>query len=247
MPWFRKASLGLCGLLGMLELVSAPVEWLWPYSAGGNTHWHGNVEGNLVSLTFDDGPSRYTEMILDVLKSHQVPATFFVMGVHVERFPRTVKRMAVEGHEIGNHTYSFESKRGLFKLYFPLKVEQINRTQEIVKEIIGTAPKYFRSPGGQMGRNLWHMVRQNDLRVVNGTLPFPEPEEDVERQFKTVLRTLKPGAIIILHDGDDRHPDSDRPRSTVRLLPRLLEVLKKKEYKIVSLSELLYGDKQGTG
>ena len=163
------------------------------------------------------------------------------MGIHVERFPETVKRMAAEGHEIGNHTYLFQSKGGIYKLYFPVKEDQVRRTQEIVNKITGKAPNYFRSPGGQLGRNLWRLIGNYDLRVVNGTLPFPNPKENAESQLQTVLKILKAGSIIILHDGDDRHPDSDHPKTTVKLLPRLLEVIKNKGYQIISLEELLYG------
>ena len=230
--------LGLVGLAVILEGVSAPIEWLWPYRVGGNTHWHGIIRGNYVSLTFDDGPSQLTERILDVLYENGVLATFFTMGRQVEKFPETVKRMADEGHEVGNHTFSFEARRGLRRLYFPVEDDEVKRTQEIIEAVTGKAPRYFRSPGGQMGRGLWRAVRAHGLEVVYGTLPYPRPEEDAEIQLRTVLDNLKPGAIVILHDGDDLHPDSDRPRATLELLPRLLNELKNRGYRVVSLEEL---------
>ncbi len=105
--------LGLTALIAVIEIVSAAVEWLWPYPLRGNTHWHGQALGNCVSLTFDDGPSRYTEAVLDILTAHKISATFFVMGAQVAKYPKTIKRMADEGHEIGNHMFSFQAKTWL--------------------------------------------------------------------------------------------------------------------------------------
>ena len=74
--WAPGLLLGLAVTLLILEWISAPIEWLWPYQLKGNTHWRGQISGNCISLTFDDGPSRYTEQILDILKAHGVAATF---------------------------------------------------------------------------------------------------------------------------------------------------------------------------
>ncbi len=239
-PWARRLLFGLTVPVVAVETVSAPIEWLWPYSMGGNTHWHGQASGNCVSLTFDDGPSRYTEAILDILKAHEVLATFFVMGIQVRKYSKTIKRMASEGHEIGNHTYSFQATKGLHRLYTSVEEGQVTRAQEAVRIETGTSPRFFRSPGGQMGRPLWQMVNSHGLEVVYGTLPFPDPTKDAETQLKTVLDTVRPGAIIILHDGDDKNPSSDRPRATVEMLPWLLDKLKSDGLRIVPLEELLY-------
>ena len=238
--WASRLLLGLAALLIVVEIVAAPVEWLWPYPLGGNTHWHGQALGNCVSLTFDDGPTRYTEAVLDILKAREALATFFVMGVQVAKHPKIIKRMASEGHEIGNHTYSFQATMGLLLLYYPVGKAEVTRTQEVVRVLTGSSPRFFRSPGGQMGRGLWHQIREHGLQVVYGTLPAPDVYADAASQLKTVLETVQPGAIIILHDGDDQIPDSDRPRATVEMLPRLLDKLNSAGYKIVPLEVLLY-------
>ncbi|MFQ5973301.1 MAG: polysaccharide deacetylase family protein [Alphaproteobacteria bacterium] len=243
MRW-RSSTYGFLGasaiVLGGFEYISAPIEWLWPHALGGSTHWKGRSSGNCVSLTFDDGPSRYTDTVLDILAERGVRATFFVMGRQVEKFPQTVRRMAAEGHEIGNHTYAFVAKKGAWKLYAPVGIDEVVRTQEAVKKITGTPPHYFRSPGGQMGRRLWRAVRANKLEVVNGALPFPDPERDAETQLATVRETVRPGAIIILHDGDDANPESDRPAATLEMLPRLFAMLEQSGYSVAPLETLLY-------
>ncbi len=232
----------LVGAVLALELISAPFEWLWPYQFKGNTHWRGQVSANHVTLTFDDGPSRYTEKVLDILKAHSVPATFFVIGSQVERNPEIARRMRDEGHEIGNHAYSLRAKRGLHLLYRRVPDGEIARAQQIVHRITGFAPRYFRSPAGQMGRGLWRQIREHNLEVVYGTLPAPDVNADAGSQLATALAGARPGAIIILHDGDDQDPESDRPRPTVEMLPRLLEQLHAKGFETVLLRELLYGD-----
>jgi peptidoglycan-N-acetylglucosamine deacetylase len=231
--------LATAGLLGVIEVVSAPIEWLWPHSAGGNTIWRGNATKRAVTLTFDDGPSKYTGPILDILRDNNTPALFFVIGQQAEKFPETIKRMAREGHEIGNHLYSFTATRGLSKLYHAVEDAEVTRTQQIIQTLTGKAPRYFRSPGGQMGRGLWNAIRRYNLTVVCGALPFPPPEDDAHRQLMTATSTIKPGAIIILHDGHDRQPESNRPHATLQLLPQLLRELSRQNYAVVSLEENL--------
>ena len=94
---------------------------------------------------------------------------------------------------------------------------------------------------GQLGCQLWNYVRSENLEVVYGALPVPHPEESTAEQLSVIRKNIKPGAILILHDGDDAEPDSDRPASTVRLLPVLLNDLKKQDYEVVPHHQLLGG------
>lgn len=221
----------------LVELVSAPIEWLWPKDWGGSTYWRGKTNLPEIALTFDDGPSKYTSKILDILKEENIPATFFVMGRQAELYPGIIKRMVAENHEIGNHTYSFGAQ--WFKFFSTIRETQVGKTQRVIADLAKKPPRYFRSPGGQMGRCLWNYVRKHNLQVVNGSLPIPQPRESAEEQLKLIRSTLRPGAIIILHDGDDGNPESDRPKSTVELLPMLLEELDKRGYQVVPLNQLL--------
>ena len=221
----------------LLELISAPIEWLWPYPLGGNTVWNGDKSRRAVSLTFDDGPSQYTSEILDILVSYHVKATFFVIGSRAEEYPQVIKSMAIEGHEIGNHLFWFEAVRGVKKLYYPFPIDEVSKTQDLIESLTGAPPKYFRSPGGQMGRNLWNAVRKHNLLVVNGSFPFPSQKDSAMTQLETIKSSLRPGAIIILHDGNDHDPNSDLPKAVVDLLPELLDYLNKEGYQVVPLSE----------
>lgn len=232
-----KILLILLAIIALLEIVSAPLEWLWPQRWGGSTYWQGDTSRKVVALTFDDGPSLYTAAVLDILNAKKIPATFFVMGRQVERHPELLRRIAAEGHEIGNHTYALAARKNI--LFSDIVADEIANTQKIIADVCGITPQYYRSPGGQMGRGLWEMVRAENLTVVYGALPIPPPGKDAQTQLKTIRETIHPGAIFILHDGDDGQPDSERPRATVELLPQLLTEIDSLGYDVVSLSDIL--------
>ena len=234
------ALLVLAGFAGC-ETFVAPVGWMWPASAGGGTHWSGDGEQRRLALTFDDGPSGYTDPILDVLEAHGARATFFAMGRQVEAFPETVSRMARAGHQVENHGFALEAVQDWSFFYRLIKPDEIARTQRAIEARTGRAPRYFRPPGGQLGRPLLRLVREGGLETVYGTWPIPNPSADAATQLPAATRAIQPGAIIILHDGDDHVPESDRPRATLELLPALLERIDEQGFEIVTLSELLKG------
>lgn len=228
-----------------IEIISAPIEWFWPVPFGGTTYWAGvgpwnglkGVEKNQLALTFDDGPSRYTEQVLDILKAYDAKATFFVMGNQVERYPHLVARMTAEGHEIANHTYDFEAQKFVF--FSDIDVNSIKYSSDLIEKFSGQRPKFYRSPGGQMGRKLWQAVRAENLYVVYGMLPMPDVKANAQQQLASTRQTIKPGAIMVLHDGDDHQPDSDRPKATVEMLPLLLQEMKTQGFQSVTVSSLL--------
>ena len=106
----------------------------------------GNRSSNMVALTFDDGPSaEFTPAILDILKEYNVPATFFMVGVHVEKYPEIAQRIVDEGHEIGNHTYSHRNIPTLSTI--DLHKEILEATAAITT-VTGVYPPYVRPPRG---------------------------------------------------------------------------------------------------
>jgi len=98
----------------------------------------------VVALTFDDGPSLvWTPQILDALKSVNIKATFFMLGQHVQRYPEIARRVAEQGHEIGNHTYDHH---GLI-YYKPEELDQqVKDTERVILKVTGEKTKYFRPP-----------------------------------------------------------------------------------------------------
>ncbi|MGD6817420.1 polysaccharide deacetylase family protein [Metabacillus sp. 84] len=187
-----------------------------------------------VSLTFDDGPSLYTHQILDVLKSYQVQATFFLIGNEAEKFPELTKRIDNEGHIIGNHTRRHPDLTLLSKK--ELK-EEISIASEQIKHIIGASPALFRPPFGKLSKQALQTIKEmgmtNVLWNVN-SLDWLEymPAELVHQR---ILATLRKNSIILMHDGTEY--GSGARNNTVAALPKVIGSLKELQYRFVTIPE----------
>lgn len=193
----------------------------------------------VVALTFDDGPNPpYTNQILDILKKYGIKATFFVVGQRVEQFPNVVKQIYHAGHEVGNHTWSHCVL--VCKSYKFIRNE-INSTDQLIREIGYQGPIPFRSPKGMkfiaLPKVLNETKRDNILfDVVGWDWSCP----GVENIIKNVLGSVHPGSIILLHDGngDNNYEITDRSQ-TVAATEIIIQRLQAKGYKFVTVSELL--------
>lgn len=184
----------------------------------------GPATGGRVALTFDDGPaSPFTEQILDILRDRKVPATFFVCGQNVERFPQILRRIHAEGHSVGNHTYSHPF------LYLRSRSEmarEIDRTQEAIQQVTGRRPVLFRPPFGARWIGLYSVLRERGLRLVQWSDAGYDWNKGVDIVRET-LKNLGPGSIILLHDGHRVYPPHKIDRScTVRALPAIIDAVR---------------------
>ncbi len=190
------------------------------------------TEDKIVALTFDDGPDpRYTVPILDTLKEFQAPATFFMVGNNVISYPEIAKRIVAEGHEVGDHTMTHPRLTDLTPEQAYVEIE---RGYQTIIDVTGTVPEYFRSPKGLSTGYVEEAVSSLGMKEILWTVTIENraattPEEMSNR----VLNKIKPGYIILLHDGR-----LDRTK-TVQALPLLLKGLREQGYKVVPLSELL--------
>src|SRR5690554_4039691 len=111
----------------------------------------------VVAITFDDGPSEFTEKVLDLLSVKNHKATFFCVGSRIEEKPDVTTRIVKEEHLIGNHTYThskhigFKNTKGI--------VEELNQTDQLIKHYTGEFPKYFRPPFGVTNPNIMRAIR----------------------------------------------------------------------------------------
>lgn len=150
----------------------------------------------MVALTFDDGPYvRSTVPILDTLKDYNVVATFFVLGNRVPNHKEIVQRMAKEGNEIGNHTYSHKQLTTLTPK--ELK-EQINRTQNIIFEVVGDKPKIMRPTYGSYDNKLRSEI--NMPMILWSIDPQDWKSQNPEEIANHILSRVKDGDIILMHD-----------------------------------------------
>ncbi len=198
----------------------------------------GPGEGMRVALTFDDGPaSPFTEQILDILCDRQVPATFFVCGQNVERYPEIVRRLHRDGHTLGNHTFSHP----FLCFCRPESIaEEIERTQQVVEKVVGVRPEIFRPPYGVRWFGLYPVLRERGLRLVQWSDTGYDWKNAADAIVRETLRNLRPGGVIVLHDGREvRPPETVDRANTVKALPGILDGATKAGYKFVSVHEFL--------
>ncbi len=204
-----------------------------------DTIYHIPSTEKVVALTFDDGPSPvWTPRILDVLKEARVKATFFMLGMHVERYPDVARRVAEEGHEVGNHTYDHH---GIF--YY--KLEELNRevvdAEKIIKSITGIKTKYFRPPKAWLTRKEEKQLKDMGYETVLWSLNSKDWVTFDDRYIvKYILRHVRPGDILLFHDsGGVFKPEGGKRKETVKAVSRLIEKLKERGYRFVTISQLL--------
>lgn len=178
-----------------------------------------------IALTFDDGPSDYTEELLDGLEMYDAKATFFVIGKTAEKKPEIVKRAHEDGHLIGNHTYSHID---FYKSTLSEIEEDINKGSEVIKEIIGKKPLFLRAPYGNV--NFIQLKQLNTFFIHWSTSGYDWFKEDEEYIYKRIMKEAKDGEIILLHDTK---------QVTVKAVLRAIPELQEQGYELVRVDELL--------
>lgn len=192
-----------------------------------------------VYLTFDDGPNpRWTEPIAELLANEGVPATFFMVGRHVHRFPEVARAVGACGHAIGNHTYTHTklALQGRSRT-----IDELVRTHEAIVETVGRAPTAFRAPHGYRNPYVAQAAARFGYPVIGWTFGV----WDTDRPGAPVIRArvrqrLRPGAIVLLHDGDGYDPEGDRGQ-TLEALPGILDDVRARGWEIRPLSSLFDG------
>ena len=229
-PLIASGVLASAGVaVGYYATYAVRSQWL------GRTEWHGRRDTRAVALTFDDGPSRDTERILEVLREHQVTASFFMIGCQVESFPGIAERVFAEGHEIGNHSYSHP-------IYLYQRARQtrheLERAQAVISETTGIRPRFARPPCGVRTRAYFSATRSLGLRTVQWDVAGFDWKRRSARQIaREVLHGARAGSIVLLHDGDSEGK-RDR-RETIAALPLIIEGLHDKGLRVAPLNQLL--------
>ena len=206
-------------------------------------HFYGTVfseiptQQKIVALTFDDGPyPPYTGQVLDVLKENHVKATFFLIGQNAEKHPELVQRIVAEGHQVGNHTYHHVDllKADREKIAF-----EVDRTNKVIQDIIGTAPHVVRPPHGFRDAVVLDMMAERQLKVVEWSIMSRDwTNPGVDAIVSRTVSKVKNGSIILLHDGDGTESKDSRAQ-TVEAARLIIRDLKEKGYKFVTVDEIL--------
>jgi peptidoglycan/xylan/chitin deacetylase (PgdA/CDA1 family) len=188
-------------------------------------------------LTFDDGPNREaTPLILETLARAGVPAGFFLVGNHVARFPGIARAIARAGHAVGNHTQSHRK----LHLLGPARIDrEVSDAHRLIVEEVGVAPRMFRAPHGYRNPFLFGAMRPHGYQVLGWTFGvWDSARPGVEEIRRRVRAKLRPGSVILLHDGDGADPLGDR-RQTAEALPGIIEDVRAAGYELRLVEELL--------
>ncbi len=228
---FGAATFFSAGAYGLVN----PRSQMW-----GPVVWRGDATSKTVALTFDDGPlPGTTDVILDTLRDLRAPATFFVIGQHVKRWPDLVKRMHDEGHIVANHTFD-HLHTGLFGRYRYWHAE-INHAADVIEQTIGKRPAMFRPP---MGFKHWHVMNgASDAghRVITWSLRAKDVGSAISA--KSILHRLvepaQAGDVMILHDGNDPQLKPQDRSGTRDAIRPLIEGLRRRGLEPGRLDDLL--------
>ena len=190
----------------------------------------------VVALTFDDGPNpKTTPRVLAILEAKQVKATFFVLGENIDKFPKVFAQEVIAGHEIGNHGYSHALLPKISKTQIE---DEIETTANRIRTLAPT-PTLFRPPEGKYDKNIIDIANNYHYTIILWSIdPQDWSSPPVNKVVDTVLNNIKPGSIILLHDGL-------YPLPTPEALGTIIDRLKEQDYELVTVSELLkyYNDK----
>lgn len=190
-----------------------------------------NPHEKLVALTFDDGPwPGQTEQILHVLRQYHVRATFFMVGYLAKRQPALVRKVAAEGHLVGNHTMGHKV---LTKLKPAVVDKQITQGQSTIQRLSGESSTWFRPPGGELSPAVWARIRRAHLKVALWNVDPQDWRRKPSKQIAhSVVTHVKPGSVVLMHDGG-----GDRSQ-TIKALPVIIRSLQSRGYRFVTLDEI---------
>lgn len=178
-----------------------------------------------IALTFDDGPSKYTKRLSEGLKKRGAPATFFLLGENIEKYPEAVTKLAKDGHLLGNHSYSHGQ---LNQMPQKKACGEIARTNNQIFECTGEYPQYVRPPFGEWNDQLDCGVEMIPVFWNLDSLDWKV--QNTEKIVRMVTGQVKEGSIILMHDGYE---------TSVEAAFQIVDILQKKGYEFVTAEQMV--------
>jgi peptidoglycan/xylan/chitin deacetylase (PgdA/CDA1 family) len=222
---------------GLAAAFTAGWASMWPTNQLYGATFNGLPGTRKLALTYDDGPNDpYTPQLLDVLARHQVRATFFMIGRRVMMRPEIARAVAAAGHEIANHTYTHPNL--IFCSGVQVK-EQIAACEHALEHVVGPHSRWFRPPYGGRRPDVLRACRRAGLvpvlwRASSHDWSLPTAEA-IERK---VLRQIRGGDVILMHDGGDQELGADRSK-TIKATDALIPRLRSEGYEFVTVGEMI--------
>lgn len=190
----------------------------------------GRSDLKILALTFDDGPHREnTPRLLDMLKQRNVKATFFTIGRSVDLYPHIAKRIADEGHEIGNHTYTHGN---LSKMNTAKVRNELDKGRDAINRATGLTPTIMRPPYGALlsSQRDWVLKAYGYPTILWSVDPMDWKDRNASVVANRLITRARPGGILLAHDLH---------KTTVDAMPKTLDTLLGQGYKFVTVTELI--------
>ncbi len=205
------------------EPINKPVQSIYPTVKLNNVVNYSIPPGS-VALTFDDGPSKYSKKIVNVLKKYKVGGTFFYIGDNVQRYPDCVQYAYSNGYSVGSHSMHHND---FLKLSYKNQEDDLVRTSNLITNITKQDTTLFRPPYGAKNQATIELMQKHQFKMV---LWDKDTEDWKNRNTNTIINYVKShtesGSIILLHET----------KPSLDALPQIIEYLQSKNLKIVSLN-----------
>jgi peptidoglycan/xylan/chitin deacetylase (PgdA/CDA1 family) len=243
--WLRKIILGFAVITPVWTIILLQFDWMTALAPLFVSHlfvlyptlvphsqWWGPVlrsfhtSGKEVWITIDDGPTpEHTERILDLLDRYHARATFFVIGLRAEKYPQLIRKILERGHEIANHTLTHPSRSFWCALESRVFAE-IDGCDDAIGHEQSKSRAYFRAPAGLKNFFVHRVLQRRSMHLVGWTARgFDTGKRHPDRVAKRILKRVKPGAIVLLHEGHQLENDPDyNPTCLERTLHDLAEL-----------------------
>jgi peptidoglycan/xylan/chitin deacetylase (PgdA/CDA1 family) len=193
-----------------------PSEWL-------NDPKNRFLPSNAIALTFDDGPSEYTQRIADILTSYGVGGTFFFLGENIPENQYLVRYVHHQGFSVGNHSYTHPYFKGLSK---DRQWEEVQRTNALLVSITGESPTLFRPPYGAMNQTTFGLMVEKNMKIVLWSKDTEDWKvQNAQELVEYTKNQVSGGSIVLFHEKE----------RTVEALPQIIEYLQSQGLEIVSL------------
>lgn len=196
-----------------------------------------NKSKPVVALTFDDGPDNITTpKILNILDDYNIPATFFLVGQNIEKFPHIYEKIVRSRHQAANHSFSHVRPTAIS---VEKALDEFERCSTLLDNPENYGIKYIRPPYGMVTEDQLLTLKDRDFKVIGWSIDSMDwYTDDKDQIIKCVVDAIHPGAIVLMHStggGNNRE-------ATVNALPTIIEALKNQGYSFVTIEDLLEND-----
>ena len=173
-----------------------------------------------------------THTLVEILKEYEVPATFFLVGAWVDKYPESVKEIADAGHRVQNHSNTHPYMTQLSKVKM---TDELTSCNEKIKAITDVSPTLFRPPYGDYDDAVIEAVEGLNMYAVQWSVDSLDWQDTAtaESIYKRVTSKVKNGSIVLFHNDAEHTPEA---------LPKILKTLKDEGYEFVFIDDLIYRD-----